>query len=94
MITMNKSQKIILFLLSLSMFVVVLDSAIINLALPAIKQALQFDNETLQWVVTSYILTFGGFLMLGGRTADLYGRKKVLMLGLAGFSLYSFLIGL
>jgi EmrB/QacA subfamily drug resistance transporter len=90
---MNKSQKIILFLLSLAMFVVVLDSAIINLALPAIKKALQFDNATLQWVVTSYILTFGGFLMLGGRTADLYGRRRVLMLGLAGFTLCSFLIG-
>lgn len=75
------------------MFVVVLDSAIINLALPAIKKALQFDNATLQWVVTSYILTFGGFLMLGGRTADLYGRRRVLILGLAGFALCSFLIG-
>jgi MFS family permease len=90
---MNKSQKIILFLLSLAMFVVVLDSAIINLALPAIKKGLGFDDATLQWVVTSYILTFGGFLMLGGRTADLYGRKKVLMLGLAGFTLCSLLIG-
>lgn len=91
---MNKSQKIILLLLALAMFVVVLDSAIINLALPAIQKALGFDDATLQWVVTSYILTFGGFLMLGGRTADLYGRRKVLMLGLAGFTLCSGLIGL
>ncbi len=75
------------------MFVVVLDSAIINLALPAIQKALQFDDATLQWVVTSYILTFGGFLMLGGRTADLYGRRKILILGLAGFSVCSGLIG-
>ncbi|HSA84217.1 MAG TPA: MFS transporter [Patescibacteria group bacterium] len=90
---MNQSHKIILFLLSLSMFVVVLDSAIINLALPAIQKALRFDDSTLQWVVTSYILTFGGFLMLGGRTADLYGRRRVLMLGLAGFTFCSFLIG-
>lgn len=91
---MNKSQKIILFLLSLSMFVVVLDSAIINLALPAIQKALNFDDATLQWVVTSYILTFGGFLMLGGRAADLYGRRRVLILGLAGFTICSGLIGL
>jgi EmrB/QacA subfamily drug resistance transporter len=90
---MNKIQKIILFLLSLAMFVVVLDSAIINLALPAIKEGLGFDDATLQWVVTSYILTFGGFLMLGGRTADLYGRRRVLMFGLAGFTLCSLLIG-
>src|SRR5258706_2225441 len=75
------------------MFVVVLDSAIINLALPAIQKALKFNDATLQWVVTSYILTFGGFLMLGGRTADLYGRRKILILGLAGFSVCSGLIG-
>ncbi len=90
---MTKIQKIILFLLSLAMFVVVLDSAIINLALPSIKKGLGFDDATLQWVVTSYILTFGGFLMLGGRTADLYGRRRVLMFGLAGFTLCSLLIG-
>jgi EmrB/QacA subfamily drug resistance transporter len=90
---MNKQHKIILLLLSLTMFVVVLDSAIINLALPAIKKALHFDSASLQWVLTAYILTFGGFLMLGGRTADLYGRRRVLTFGLGGFTLISFLIG-
>ena len=91
---MNRSHKIILLLLSLTMFLVVLDSAIINVALPAIKKALHFDTAALQWVLTAYILTFGGFLMLGGRTADLYGRRKVLVIGIAGFSLFSLLIGL
>lgn len=91
---MDKGHKIILLLLSLTMFVVVLDSAIINLSLPAIKEGLHFDDASLQWVLTAYILTFGGFLMLGGRTADLYGRRKVLVLGLAGFVLFSFFIGL
>ncbi len=61
------------------MFLVVLDSAIVNVALPAIKEALHFDSSTLQWVLTAYILTFGGFLMLGGRIADLYGRRNVLV---------------
>lgn len=90
---MDKQHKVILLLLSLTMFLVVLDSAIINVALPAIKEALHFEPASLQWVVTSYILTFGGFLMLGGRTADLYGRKKVLLFGIAGFSLCSLLLG-
>lgn len=91
---MNKRHKIILLLLSLTMFLVVLDSAIINVALPAIKKGLQFDSASLQWVLTAYILTFGGFLMLGGRTADLFGRRRVLVSGIAGFVLFSLLIGL
>ncbi len=91
---MNKSHKLILFLLSLTMFIVVLDSAIINVALPAIKKGLLFEDAALQWVLTAYILTFGGFLMLGGRTSDLYGRRKVLVCGIAGFTLFSLLIGL
>lgn len=86
-------RNIILLLLALTMFLVVLDSAIINLALPAIKTALDFDASSLQWVLTAYILTFGGFLMLGGRLADLYGRRRILVLGMSGFVLTSLLIG-
>lgn len=89
-----KQQTKILLLLAATMFLVVLDSAIINVALPAIKSALHFDATTLQWVLTAYILTFGGFLMLGGRIADLYGRRNILVLGIGGFSLFSLLIGL
>lgn len=92
--TINSSNGLILGLLALSMFLVVLDSAIINLALPAIKEGLHFNDSTLQWVLTSYILTFGGFLMLGGRLADLYGRRKILMAGMGGFVVTSLLIGL
>lgn len=91
---MDPKKRIILWLLALTMFLVVLDSAIINVALPKIKDALGFDEASLQWVLTAYILTFGGFLMLGGRTADLYGRRKVLVFGIGGFSLFSLLIGL
>src|ERR1700682_2519527 len=84
----------ILLLLSLAMFMVILDSAIINVALPAMKAALHFDTSSLQWVLTAYILTFGGFLLLGGRTADLFGRRRLLVLGIGGFSLFSLLLGL
>lgn len=84
----------VLLLLSLTMFLVVLDSAIVNVALPAIKSHLNFDQASLQWVLTAYILTFGGFLMLGGRAADLFGRRKVLLWGIGGFTLFSLLIGL
>lgn len=90
---MKQNRNTILLLLSLAMFLVVLDSAIINIALPVMKTSLHFDTTSLQWVVTSYILTFGGF-MLGGRTADLYGRRRVLVIGVAGFSLFSLLVGL
>lgn len=73
---------------------VVLDSAIVNVALPALKEALHFEPASLQWVVTGYTLAFGGFLLLGGRAADLYGRKRVLLTGIIGFTLFSLLIGL
>lgn len=91
---MTRNQKLILGLLSLAMFLVILDSAIVNIALPAIKAALHVNDAALQWVLTAYILTFGGFLLLGGRTADLYGRRRVLIAGVAGFVVCSLLIGL
>lgn len=90
----SQNRPMILLLLSLAMFMVILDSAIINVALPAMKAALHFDTSSLQWVLTAYILTFGGFLMLGGRTADLFGRRRLLVLGVGGFSLFSLLLGL
>ncbi len=90
---MKRNPNFILVLLSLTQLLVVIDSVIVNLALPAIKAALGFDSTSLQWVLTAYILTFGGFLMLGGRAADLYGRRRVLVLGIAGFSLCSLLLG-
>src|SRR5579872_3153808 len=90
----SQNRSMILVLLSLAMFMVILDSAIVNVALPAMKAALHFDTSSLQWVLTAYILTFGGFLMLGGRTADLFGRRFLLVLGIGGFSLFSLLLGL
>jgi MFS family permease len=76
MTQLDRSKSTTLWLLALAMFLVVLDSAIINVALPAIKTAMHFTTASLQWVLTGYVLTFGGFLMLGGRTADFYGRRR------------------
>lgn len=91
---MAKKKLIILILLALTQFLVVLDSAIVNVALPAIQESLGFSDESLQWVLTAYILAFGGFLLLGGRASDLFGRRRVLMIGLIGFTVTSLLIGL
>ena len=71
-----------LILLAAAQFVVVLDASIVNVALPSIGEALDFSQENLAWVVNAYVLTFGGFLLLGGRMADLLGRRRVFMGGL------------
>lgn len=84
----------LLGLLALAQFMVVLDASIVNVALPAIQQALHFSVANLQWVITAYTLTFGGFLLLGGRAADLYGRRRMFVVGVAGFTLASLLVGL
>src|SRR5215470_9938555 len=75
-------------------FMVVLDVAIVNVALPTIKTDLHFSQESLQWVVTSYSILFGGVLLLGGRTADLLGRRRLFMAGLTLFTVSSLLDGL
>jgi EmrB/QacA subfamily drug resistance transporter len=83
-----------LILLCAIQFMVVLDISIVNVALPTIKTALKFSEANLQWVVSAYTLTFGGFLMLGGRVADLLGRKRLFMAGLVLFSAASLACGL
>src|SRR4051794_38534291 len=83
-----------LVLLSAAQFVVVLDASIVNVALPSIQTALDFTDSNLQWVVNAYTLTFGGFLLLGGRAADLFGRRRVFLGGLVVFSLASLAGGL
>jgi EmrB/QacA subfamily drug resistance transporter len=74
-------------------FVTVLDMSIVTVALPSIGLQLQFSPENLQWVVTAYAITFGGLLMLGGRLADLFGRRRLFMIGLALFTAASLLCG-
>ena len=75
-------------------FMVVLDIAIVNVALPSIQVDLDFSQENLQWVISAYALVFGGFLLLGGRLADLLGRRRVFMAGLVIFTVGSLLCGL
>jgi MFS family permease len=78
----------------LSQFMVVLDTAIVNVALPSIKTELHFSQEKLQWVITGYSICFGGVLLLGGRLADLLGRRRVFMAGIFLFTISSLLDGL
>ena len=82
-----------LVLLCSAQFVVVLDASIVNVALPSIGEALAFSQGNLPWVVNAYVLTFGGFLLLGGRTADLLGRRRVFMAGLLVVAVASLLAG-
>jgi EmrB/QacA subfamily drug resistance transporter len=72
--------------LAVAFFMTIVDLSIVNVALPTIGRSLHFSESNLQWVVTAYGLTFGGFLLLGGRAADLLGRRRILMLGLAIFT--------
>ena len=80
--------------LAVSFFMTVVDLTIVNVALPTIGRDLHFSESNLQWVVTAYAITFGGFLLLGGRAADLLGRRRILMLGLAVFTAASLGAGL
>src|SRR3712207_9568392 len=89
-----RARWLVLALLAATQFMVVLDVAIVNVALPSIQTALDFSDEGLQWVVSAYTLTFGGLLLLGGRAADLLGRRRLFMGGLVLFSLASLASGL
>src|SRR3954454_17225071 len=82
-----------LTLLLLVQFLDFLDVSIVNVALPSIKHELGFSEQSLQWVVSGYVLTYGGFLLLGGRAADLVGRRRILIGGLILFALASLVGG-
>ncbi|HEY5428251.1 MAG TPA: MFS transporter [Solirubrobacteraceae bacterium] len=84
-----RAKNLALLLLAMTQFVIVIDASIVNVALPSIGAHLHFSRDDLTWVVNSYTLTFGGFLLLGGRMADLLGRRRMFMLGLVVFSLAS-----
>jgi EmrB/QacA subfamily drug resistance transporter len=83
-----------LALLLLVQFMVVLDIAIVNVALPSIQTDLGFSQENLQWVISAYALLFGGFLLLGGRAADLLGRRRLFLIGIVIFTVASLISGL
>jgi EmrB/QacA subfamily drug resistance transporter len=94
MVASERTKWFALALLCGVQFMVVLDIAIVNVALPSIQTDLGFSQEDLQWVISAYALVFGGFLLLGGRLADILGRKRVFMGGLVIFSVGSLLCGL
>jgi EmrB/QacA subfamily drug resistance transporter len=75
-------------------FMTILDVSIVNVALPSIEKALNFSRDNLQWVITAYAITYGGFLLLAGRLADLYGRRRVFVIGVVIFSIASLFCGL
>ena len=77
----TRSKNALLAVVCLAQFMVILDVAIVNVALPAMRSGLHFSTTGLQWVVNAYTLTFAGFLMLGGRSADLLGRRRVFLDG-------------
>ena len=83
-----------LALLAAAQFVVVLDASIVNVALPSIGADLNFSQDDLSWVVNAYVLVFGGFLLLGGRLADLLGRRRMFIVGLILFAVASLAGGL
>jgi EmrB/QacA subfamily drug resistance transporter len=93
MVASERGKWWALALLSVVQFMVVLDIAIVNVALPSIKVDLGFSQENLQWVISAYALVFGGFLLLGGRAADLLGRRRIFLVGIAVFTIASFLAG-
>jgi EmrB/QacA subfamily drug resistance transporter len=84
-----RARTLALLLLAMTQFVLVIDASIVNVALPSVGRALHFSQVDLSWVVNAYTLTFGGFLLLGGRLADLMGRRRMFMVGLVLFSIAS-----
>src|SRR5579864_8278720 len=92
--TSTRAKSLALLLLAMTQFVLVIDASIVNVAMPSIGRALNFSRADLSWVVNAYTLTFGGFLLLGGRLADLMGRRRMFMTGLILFSLASLAGGL
>jgi EmrB/QacA subfamily drug resistance transporter len=89
-----RDKSLALALLAMTQFIIVIDASIVNVALPSIGDALDFSQDNLSWVVNAYTLTFGGFLLLGGRLADYLGRRRMFMVGLGLFSVASLLGGL
>lgn len=90
----QRRKWLALALLASTQFVIILDAAIVNVAIPSIGRDLKFSEEDLTWIPNAYALTFGGFLLLGGRMADLLGRRRLFMIGLVLFSIASLLGGL
>ena len=90
----TRTRWLALLVLCLGDLMIVLDTTIVNVALPSISEDLGFSETSLAWVVNAYLLTFGGFLLLGGRLGDLYGHRRMFLIGITGFTLASIACGL
>src|SRR5256884_4869487 len=90
----SRTRWLALYVLCLGDLMIVLDTTIVNVALPSIRQDLGFSQTSLAWVVNAYLLTFGGFLLLGGRLGDLFGHRRLFLIGITLFTLASFACGL
>ena len=90
----TRKRWLALYVLCLADLMIVLDSTIVNVALPSIRTDLGFSESSLAWVVNAYLLTFGGFLLLAGRLGDLFGQRRIFLFGIAEFTIASLLCGL
>src|SRR4051794_2963219 len=90
----SRTRWYALIVLCLGTLMIVLDSTIVNVALPSIRTDLGFTETSLAWVVNAYLLTFGGFLLLGGRLGDLYGQRRLFLSGITLFTIASAACGL
>src|SRR5689334_24141628 len=93
-ITDTRTRWLALLVLCLGDLMIVLDSTIVNVALPSMRDDLGFSQTSLAWVVNAYLLTFGGFLLLGGRLGDLFGRRRLFLAGIVLFTAASLACGL
>src|SRR6059036_807491 len=90
----DRRKWLVLAVVGAAFFMTILDVAIVNVAIPSIQKDLHIAESTVQWVITAYAITFGGFLLLGGRMADLLGRRRIFIVGLVLFTLASLTCGL
>src|SRR6186997_1336535 len=90
----HRNKWLVLAVVGAAFFMTILDVAIVNVAIPSIQEDLHIAESTVQWVLTAYAITFGGFLLLGGRMSDLLGRRRIFIAGLVLFTLASLVCGL
>ncbi|TML65609.1 MAG: MFS transporter, partial [Actinobacteria bacterium] len=90
----SRTRWLALYTLTLASLMIVLDATIVNVALPSIRQDLNFSQTSLAWVVNAYLLTYGGFLLLGGRLGDLFGHRRLFLSGITLFTAASLVCGL
>jgi MFS family permease len=89
----HERRWLILLVVLIAQVMILIDATVINVALPSAQRTLHFSNANREWVITAYVLAFGSLLPLGGRLADIYGRKRMFLVGLVGFGIFTALAG-